>query len=79
MGVTFTKVFALISLIEREPLRFGPPMSLPREAIGDDVPGLLPRGRMELMQADIGELDAMFGSRGRFPAVHVATGRVGLA
>lgn len=77
VGVSHSEVIGVLSLIERGPMRFGPPQWLAREALGSDIPGLLPRGRVELSDAEIAELKAYFGPKGPFPAVRIATGEIG--
>lgn len=77
IGVSHTEVVGWLSLIERNPLRFSDPLPLSRAQIGDDVPALLPRGALSLSEADVAELESWFGARGRFPAVHIQSGRVG--
>lgn len=57
---------------------FGHAVWVTRESIGEEFVALLPRGTAELTSGDLRELDAWFGADGRFPAVHVPTGTVGL-
>ena len=77
VGITRDLAELVIAPILRQPTRFTEPVWLAADQIGDEVKGLLPRGRRELTSARIGELGAWFGAWGRFPAVHVASGVVG--
>lgn len=79
VGCSHSETIGLISLIERNPLRFSEPTQLSATQIGDDVPALLPRGAVSLTEADISELERWFGADGLFPAVHIPSGRIGLA
>jgi hypothetical protein len=72
IGVSHKETLAVLSTISRKPLlRFGEPQWLSREQIGDDVPGLLPRGAIELSKTQIAEIDRFFGPTGLFPAVKI--------
>jgi hypothetical protein len=39
---------------------------------------LLPKGALTLAAKDIDDLDRYFGADGKFPAIHIETGRIGL-
>jgi hypothetical protein len=76
-GATHKQEFAALAVIERNPIRFGAPQWLTPEQIGDDVRGLLPKGVIELDAGMIAELKDYFGAAGKFPAVHIESGRLG--
>lgn len=81
LGVSYKEVHACASLIHREPRpwtkhNFGPIEWLPRDAIGEEMIDLLPRGTRSFTSRDLEELDAWFGEAGKFPAVHIASGAV---
>lgn len=57
---------------------FGEPGWVMREDIDDEFLSLLPKGKTELSTNDVAELEAWFGAGGRFPAVHLQTGKIGL-
>lgn len=78
VGVTPKECVAAVSLISRKPITFGPVEWIGREGIGDDVRDLLPQGPVPFTPAMVRELEAYFGPDGKFPAVHIATGRLGL-
>lgn len=71
IGVTHKEVMGAVSLIERRPLSFAPVMWIDRAAIDDDTLALLPRGRRELSAKRVAEIDAWFGSEGKFPAMKI--------
>ncbi|MGO8952054.1 MAG: hypothetical protein ACLQF2_01765 [Rhodomicrobium sp.] len=76
-GATHKEQLAAISLIERNPLRFAKLQWLSPEQIGDEIRELLPKGAITLDAGMIDELKEYFGPQGKFPAVHIETGRVG--
>jgi hypothetical protein len=83
VGITFHERHACLSRIAREPRpwtkqSFGPVEWLSPNMIGRDILSLLPEGSLALAIADISELQAWFGARGKFPAMRVGTGRTGL-
>lgn len=57
---------------------FGEPAWVPRDSIDEEFAGLLPGRVSALTDADIGELEAWFGVDGRFPLVHLESGKLGL-
>lgn len=57
---------------------FGLPGWVPAASIGEELAGLLPSRSTELTSEDLSELQQWFGAEGRFPAVNVASGRMGL-
>lgn len=71
-GISLQESVAVLSLIERDPLRFGAVAWLGPADVGDDLPGVLPRGQRELSGARLRELEDFFGPRGMFPAVNIA-------
>jgi hypothetical protein len=75
-GATHGGRIAAILAIERDPLRFGNPEWLVPDAAADEIAALLPHGQVTLDAAAIAELDAYFGTRGKFPAVRLGDGSV---
>jgi hypothetical protein len=75
-GVTHSGRIAAISAIERDPLRFGNPEWLIPHDAADEIAALLPHDQVTLDAADVAELDAYFGARGKFPAVRLGDGAV---
>lgn len=78
IGVTHKEALGLISRMERNPLRFSEPVEVGVEHIGREIVALLPRGSVTLSDDDIEELRNYFGEHGRFPVVHIPTGRIGV-
>jgi hypothetical protein len=81
LGVSRREVYACLAPIRREPrpwtaASFGDIEWLPRASIGNDMIGLLPKGSRTIDAIEMAMLEKWFGRRGRFPAVHVATGEV---
>lgn len=68
VGVRHDSYAALISLIRREPLGFGPAKLLKRENIDPAILALLPRGTRTITKARLKELNSWFGLMGKFPA-----------
>ena len=77
-GATHKEQLAAISLIERNPLRFAKLQWLSPEQIGGEIRNLLPKGAITLDAGMIDELKEYFGPQGKFPAVHIESGRVGI-
>lgn len=50
---------------------FSDPVWHRREDVGDDIVDLLPRGAGAINEADLVELDSLFGTEGRFPVVNI--------
>jgi len=71
IGVSHKEVLGALSLIQRKPVRFGAVQWLSEAQLGDELPGLLPRGRRELTNGRLAELDRFFGPNGKFPAVKI--------
>jgi hypothetical protein len=71
VGVSHHECHGVMSLIHRNPIRFGPEQWLTRQQIGDDIPSMLPRGVGDLDAIAIAELEEWFGANGRFPAMRI--------
>ncbi|OYW53676.1 MAG: hypothetical protein B7Z29_14580 [Hyphomicrobium sp. 12-62-95] len=78
VGCSHVETIGYVSLIERKPLRFSESIALAVDQIGDEIAALLPRGGVSLRQAEIDELKRYFADDGIFPAVHIASGRIGV-
>lgn len=74
-GFTLKESAVALSLIERDPLVFGPVEWLREADVGDDLPGLLPRGERVLSAARLRQIEEWFGPTGKFPAVLLGSGR----
>jgi hypothetical protein len=72
IGVSHHECVAVMSLIARKPITFGPEQWLTRQQIGDDIPSMLPKGAAALNASAIAELEEWFGPNGRFPAVRIS-------
>jgi hypothetical protein len=72
-GATHSECHAVMSLITREPITFGPEQWLSRDQIGDEYLALLPRGSGALDARAIVELAEWFGPSGRFPAMKIGS------
>lgn len=77
LGLRHNDYYALISLIEREPLGFSTPKLVKRENMDPIMLELLPRGSRTITKARAKELAQWFGEGGRFPAIKIATGETG--
>jgi hypothetical protein len=73
-GATRDERIAVISAIERNPIRFSNPEWLAPDGVADEIAALLTRDEVKLDAACIAELDAYFGVRGKFPAVRLGDG-----
>jgi hypothetical protein len=73
-GATHSDQIAAISLIERNPIRFNSPEWLAPDDVADEIAALLPNGEIKLDVAGIADLDAYFGTHGKFPAVRLGDG-----
>ncbi|MGO9172196.1 MAG: hypothetical protein ACLP7P_09555 [Rhodomicrobium sp.] len=74
---------ACLARIRREPkpwtaMNFGEVEWLPDSSIDPTLFDLLPRGAREMTARDLATLEKWFGSRGKFPAVKVNTGELGI-
>lgn len=67
-GVNYTEVCCACRPIVRRPLGVGPIEWLPKQAVGDEVVALLPRGRVVLDPATEAALVRAFGDGGEFEA-----------
>jgi hypothetical protein len=73
-GASHNEQIAVISTIERDPIRFSGPEWLAPDHVTDEIAALLQEGEVTLDGADIAELDAFFGAHGKFPAVRLGDG-----
>jgi hypothetical protein len=71
VGVSHRECYAVMSLIRRNPISFGPEQWLTREQIGDDIPNMLPKGVAALDARAIAELEEWFGPDGKYPAMKI--------
>jgi hypothetical protein len=81
-GIVFHERHACLARIRRKPrpwtkTSYGPVEWLCEDAIAGELEALLPRGAVKLRIADVDELKNWFDKDGKFPAVHIATGKVG--
>ena len=67
-AVSRDDVLTACRAIIRKPLSVGPVQWLPKEAVGEEVIALLPRGRINLDPDTIAELEKAFGRQGEFEA-----------
>ncbi len=82
-GLTYKERFACLARMRREPKpwtakNFGEVEWLPATSIDPVLVDLLPRGAREMTAKDLQTLDKWFGVQGKFPAVKVATGELGI-
>jgi hypothetical protein len=78
IGLMRDEYWALISVIQRTPLSFDAPKSILRENMDPEIFKLQPRGSRTITSARMKELELWFGAAGKFPAVRIATGEMGL-
>ncbi len=83
LGVTVKERFACLARITREPRpwttkNFGDVEWLPESAIDPMLLGLLPKGAREITSHDIATLEEWFGAKGKFPAVRIGSGELGI-
>lgn len=71
VGVSHHECHAVVSLIERQPLKFLPEQWLAREQIDPEVLAMLPKGKMSLDTRTLAELEDWFGPDGKFPALRI--------
>lgn len=64
-------VLAGLRLISRQPRLLGPVQWLPRDAIGDEFPALLPERRVSLSPVMIADLERVLGPQGAFKVERV--------
>ncbi len=74
VGLLHDDFEAMISLIERKPLRFSAPKRVLRESIDPIILGLRPRGSRVITAVKERELAQWFGASGKFPAVRLEAG-----
>jgi len=82
-GVMLKERHACLARINRVPKpwtakNFGSVEWLPESSIDPVLLDLLPRGAREMTERDLATLDKWFGYRGKFPAVKIATGELGI-
>jgi hypothetical protein len=83
VGISPKDRFACLARIVREPRpwtakNFGPVEWLPEAAIDPAMIELLPTGAREITTKDLAMLEKWFGPKGKFPAIHIATGELGV-
>jgi hypothetical protein len=79
VGVTHWQCIGVLSRIGRQPLKFGPAEWLGSESVvGGELRDLLPKKSATITPATMRDLERYFGVRGKFPAVRIADGAVGL-
>ncbi|MGA7327569.1 MAG: hypothetical protein WBX25_24525 [Rhodomicrobium sp.] len=83
-GLTPKDRFACVARIRREPrpwtaANFGEVEWLPQSSIDPALVELLPTSVREMSRTDLTTLEKWFGARGKFPAVHIPTGKIGVA
>ena len=69
VGVSQRERHGVMSLIERNPLRFLPEQWLAPEQLDPEILALLPRGAISLTAPEIAEVEQWFGPNGKFPAL----------
>ncbi len=82
-GVFSKQRLACLARIKREPKpwtakNFGKVEWLPEVSIDPMLLDLLPRGAHEITTRDLATLEKWFGARGKFPAVKIETGELGI-
>jgi hypothetical protein len=82
-GVMLKERHAYLARINREPKpltakNFGSVEWLPESSIDPLLLDLLPRGAREITARDLATLEKWFGAKGKFPAVKIATGELGI-
>jgi hypothetical protein len=81
--VTVKERFACLARIRRKPKpwtakNFGEIEWMPESSIDPTLLGLLPKGARKITAKDIATLEQWFGVKGKFPAVKIETGELGL-
>jgi len=81
VGVSPSERHACLARIRRAPkpwgsANFGPVEWLPESSIDPAIAALLPKGPRAMTPKEVSALDKWFGTEGKFPAVHIATGEV---
>lgn len=83
VGIGYKERHACLARIAREPKpwtarNFGPVEWLPDASIDPALKELLPQGVREITARDLATLEKWFGAKGKFPAVKITTGELGL-
>ena len=83
VGISPKERFACLARISREPRpwtsrSFGAVEWLPEASIDPALFELLPRGAREITAKDLAAIEKWFGAKGKFPAVHIPTGQIGV-
>ncbi len=83
VGIGYKERYACLARIRREPKpwtakNFGEIEWLPEISIDPMLSDLLPRGGYEMTARDLATLEKWFGARGKFPAVKIETGEIGI-
>jgi hypothetical protein len=83
LGVTLKERYGCMARVRREPRpwtakNFGAVEWLPENSIDPMLLDLLPRGAREITSRDLATLEKWFGAKGKFPAVKIATGELGI-
>lgn len=83
VGLTARKRCACLARIRREPRpwtaqNFGGVEWMEERSIDPLLLEMLPKGAREITAGDLATLGKWFGADGKFPAVHLATGRMGI-
>ena len=71
IGVSYAERLVVVSQIERNPLRFRPDGWVGEAAVRNESWDLLPRGVRESKKERITEVEAFFGSNGKFRSVKI--------
>ncbi len=82
-GIGLKEKYGCIARINREPkpwtaANFGAVEWLPESTIDPIIAGLLPKGARHINTKDLAMLEHWFGATGKFPAVKMETGEIGL-
>jgi hypothetical protein len=82
-GIMLKERHACLARIKREPRpwtakNFGSVEWVPESSIDPVLLDLLPRGAREMTARDLDTLEKWFGAEGKFPAVKIATGELGI-
>jgi hypothetical protein len=83
VGITQRERFACLARIRREPrpwtaANFGDVEWLPESSIDPMLIELLPKGAREITAKDMATLEKWFGRNGKFPAINMVTGELGV-
>lgn len=80
-GISASERIACLARIRRHPRpwtarSFGPVEWLPEVSIDPAIAALLPRGPRALTPKEVAAANTWFGTEGKFPAVHIASGEI---